>query len=357
MFKIDQLASVALCFALLALAGCGDREVAEPEDIARPAKLIEIASSSNDRLVTLPAVIEATGSAVVTFQVGGALIELPVREGQQVRKGDVLARLDQRDFGNAVQQAQAQYTNAQAEYQRAETLIAENAIARSVYDQRRSARDVARAQLDSARKAMDDSVLRAPFDGVVAKLHIENFQNVSPQQNIATIQTTGAAEALVNIPATLVAFAGQITPLETSLFLDTAPNAPVPAELLSVSTQADPVTQTFAMRFGFTPPANLNVLPGMTGTVRSRLLIASPDGDTAQITVPVSAVQSDGEQPYVWVVDPETMSVSKREIVLAENRGVGVDMAIQSGLAAGDIIVGAGASYLFEGMKVRPYEQ
>lgn len=355
MSRIDQLTKVALCSTFVALTGCGSRDAAESEEIPRPAKLIEVGASSNDRLLTLPALIEATDSALVTFQVGGALVALPVREGQQVKRGDVLARLDQRDFLNAVQQAEAQYINAQAEYQRAETLIAENAIARSVHDQRRLTRDVTRAQLDSARKAMDDSVLRAPFDGVVAKLHIENFQNVSPRQNIATIQTTGAAEALVNIPATLVAIAGQITPSETSLILDIAPDSPIPAELLSVSTQADPVTQTFAMRFGFTPPANLNVLPGMTGTMRSKLRIGGADGDARQITVPIVAVQSDGQQPYVWVVEPDTMSVSKRAIKVAENRGVGADLAVRSGLTAGDVIVGAGASYLFEGMKVRPY--
>ena len=346
------LASLVL---ILAVSACGRAESFDAPEPVRPVKLIEISASSNVRQINLPAVIEAAGTADVSFQVGGTLDELPVVSGQEVSKGAVLARLNQRDFRNSLQQAQAQFDSAESEFLRAERLISENAISRSVFEQRKTSMDVARASLDTARKALDDTVLRSPFDGVVADVYADQFQNVAPQEPILMIQTTGAAEALVQIPATLIAYSGNITPLETFIVLDAAPELAIPAEFYSSSTQADSTTQTFAVRFAFTPPDSLVILPGMSGSVHAKLQVADREGEDEQITVPLSAVISEADEKFVWVLQSETMTVTKRIVEL--DKGVGESLIVRSGLEVGDVIAGAGASYLFEGMKVRPYDQ
>ena len=354
--KAGALFLVLFCGLMVSACG-GDAPDEAPAPI-RPARLIEITAQTDVRQISLPAVIEAAETADLTFQVGGLLSELLVIEGQEVSKGDVLARLDPRDYQNAADQANAQFDAAQSEFDRANRLLAQDAISRSIFEQRRSARDVAKAALDSAQKALEDTVLLSPFDGIVATVHIDQFQNVAPQAPIATIQTIGAAEALVQIPATMVAYSGRITPVETIVSIAAAPDVKLPAELLSVSTQADPATQTFAVRFGFTPPEDLLILPGMAGTVRATLAIGadvgSDVGAVTEVTVPLGAVLSEGEDQFVWLVDIETMTVSKRSIELGVR--IGEQLPVTSGLEAGDTIVGAGASYLFEGMKIRPYE-
>ena len=352
-FFRNRLAGVmALCGLLL--SACGQAETPDQPDVVRPVKLIEIDSASNLHRINFPAVIEAASTADVTFQVGGALDELRVIGGQNVSKGEVLARLNPRDYRNAVQQAQARYDSAEVEYQRAEQLIAVNAVSRSVYDQRKAELDVARASLDSARKSLEDTILRSPFDGVVAQIHADQHQNVAPQQPIVTIQTTGAAEALVHIPSRFVAQSGRITPLETVIVLDAAPGIEMPAELYDVSTQADASTQTFSVRFAFTPPEDLLILPGMAGMLRAQLSVAGADGGYEQITVPLGAVLYEDGQTFVWVIDKDAMTVSKRAIELEES--VGENLIVRSGLQVGESIAGAGASYLHEGMKIRPYE-
>ncbi|MEM7007039.1 MAG: efflux RND transporter periplasmic adaptor subunit, partial [Pseudomonadota bacterium] len=252
----------------------------------------------------------------------------------------------------------AQFNSAQSEFERAERLLAQDAISRSVYEQRESQRDVARASLDSARKALDDTVLRSPFDGVVAVVHAVDFQNIGAQQDVVTLQTTGAAEAVVQIPATLVANSGRVEPFETALILDAAPDQRLEAELYSTTTQADTQTQTFEVRFAFNPPENLLVLPGMTGTIESRLLIAAEDGTTDQITVPIGSIFAEGDQTFVWLVDTESMTVSRQEIVVDDGEeGLGEGIGVTSGLSPGDVIVGAGSAFLNEGMQVRRFEQ
>ena len=336
---------------LLAVVGSFDEAEALAEAPVRPAKLTVIAGAADNRTVTLPALIEAAVSAELGFQVAGVMAAISVREGESVAEGAEIARLDQRDLKTDLATARANHAAAESEFGRAERLIVEGAISQAIHDQRRTQRDVAAAALDAARNHLDDSVLRAPFAGIVAAVHVEAFQNIAPQQTVVTLQTTGAAEAVVQVPATFVAHSGRITPLEMAVVLDVAPDTPIPAEFRSIATRADPAAQTFEMRLAFTPPAGLLILPGMTGAVRATLAVA---GNAARIAVPIEAILSEADGRYVWVVDTDSMTVSKRSVTLGD--GVGGTLPVLDGLTAGETIVAAGVSYLYEGMKIRRYE-
>ncbi len=339
--------------ASVLLAGCGASEVEEPE-LVRPAKLLVIEASSDRLDVSFPAIVEARNSSTLTFQVGGLLEEFPVAEGQFVRKGQPIARLAQRRYQNAVNSAQAQFATAQGEYDSANALLQEDAIARIVVQQRQAQRDVAAASLDSAKKDLADTVLRAPFSGIVAEKLIARFENVQPQQDIITLQSTGAAEAVVSIPASLVPRFANRPATNEYVVLSGAPDVQIPGRFLSARTQADTQSQTFTVKFAFDPPPGVTVLPGMTGTVfvSRDLLEEELQGDG--ISIPVGAILSDGKARFVWVVDRKSMTVAKRQVTVGS--GAGGEVPITDGLKAGETIVSAGAAYLHEGMKVRPHE-
>jgi len=343
------LSLVAAC-----LSACGGDVETVREAPVRPIKLITVEGTSNEFPVSYPAVVEAAQSSVLTFQVGGLLQELPVTEGELVEQGALIAKLDQRDFQNNLNSARAQFDNAESEYQRSRRLAEQDAISRSVLDGRKSARDIAKAQLDTAQKAFDDTELRAPFTGQIAAISVENFQNVGAQQPVATLQTAGAVEAVVDVPARIIAYVPQINPTNTVMVLDAAPNIAIPATFKEVSGQSDPTTQTYRARFNFTPPQELLILPGMTGSIDSTFVYLGEQFDLG-VSVPVGAVMADGDARYVWIVDQETMTVSRRDIEVSEDR-FGEDVGVVSGLEGGEVIAGAGASYLFEGMQVRAWE-
>ncbi|MEM8935936.1 MAG: efflux RND transporter periplasmic adaptor subunit [Pseudomonadota bacterium] len=341
-------------FALLLLSACGPQteEVAEPAP--RPIKLLVVEETGNEIPISFPAIVEASQSSVLTFQVGGLLQELPVVEGQQLERGALIGKLDQRDFLNNLNSARAEYDNAETEYQRAVRLAEQDAIAKSVLDQRKSQRDIAQASLDSAQKAYEDTELRAPFDGGVAEIYIENFQNVAAQQAIVTLQSGGELEAVIDVPARIIAYVPETETIDTTMTLDAAPDVAIAAEFKEASGQSDPTTQTYRVRFTFTPPENLLVLPGMTGRLDSRFIYQG-DGIDFGVSVPPGAVLSDGENQYVWIVDESSMIVSKRQVTLAEER-LDEKIAIVAGLEDGDVIAGAGASYLVDGMRVRAWD-
>lgn len=342
------------CMALLLLVvGCsGDSEGPPAERPVRPAKLHVVSAAGSVRSVSLPAVIDASASADLAFQVPGLVAAISVREGETVTLGTEIARLDKRDLTTELTTAQVNHDAAVSEFQRAERLIVENAISRAVYEQRQTQLELAQAALEAARKRLGDSVLRSPFAGVVAALHVEAHQNVAPQQVVATLQSIETAEAVVQVPAALVANAGRIEPLETRVVLDAAPERPIPATFHSIVTQADPAAQTFEVHVAFTPPPDLRILPGMTGTVESTLVIAEDGG--SQVAVPIEAILSEEGARYVWIVDGDAMTVSKRAVTLGD--GIGETLPVLDGLVAGETIVAAGVSSLHEGMRIRRYE-
>ncbi|PHR93616.1 MAG: efflux transporter periplasmic adaptor subunit [Robiginitomaculum sp.] len=351
--KYLKLVSALLITSAL-ISGCAPKEEVETVTAIRPAKLIEIATSSNVTTMNLPAIIEASETSNLTFQVGGQLTQLLVVSGERVNRGTIIGRLDQRNYLNQVSEAKTAYDSADTEFKRAERLIAASAISRSAFEQRKSQLDVARAQLDSANKSLEDTVLRSPFAGIISAVHAKKFQNVQALEDIVTLQTTGAAEALVQLPATLIARSGRINSIETVIMLDAAPDVRIPATFKSIATQADASSQTFATKYSFLPSSDVVILPGMTGTLQTKFTRSNEDGSVDQINVPLLAILSDGDARYVWIVNTDSLTVSRRTITVGTS--IGEMLEVTSGLQAGDTIVGAGASYLHEGMKIRRYE-
>jgi len=339
---------------ILGLTGCSEPVVEQQANISsRPAKLFEVRRDSSVEEVSLPATIEASDQTFIAFQVPGRLAQLNVEEGDEVLMGQVIATLDQREFRNAVTSQQAGFTRAQNDYQRASELYEQDAIARSIVDARFAEFEATRAGLDSAKKHLEDSTLNAPFNGVVAEINVEEYELVGPHQPILTLQSSDSVEAVVQVPASIVIVSEQANAEEVYLELDAAPGVYIPAYLGESAAVADPGTQTFAVKFRFSPPDDLLVLPGMTGTLRGHLSVRD-QSNKGNILVPISAVVSNGEGTFTWVVDTESMSVSRRDIEV--EIGTGNSVLVTNGLDAGETIVSAGGSYLFDGALVRHYE-
>lgn len=346
----NQLQFTLLLLSVL-LVGCSEPEQAKQEEIVRPVKVVDVTVKSDLKTFLFPAVVKDLDSKELTFQVSGQIESIRVREGQEVKQGEVISTLVQRNFINDLDTAQAQYDTAKLEFDQAERLIAERLVAKNTYDQKKAQLNVAEAKLDSSKKALEDTQLVSPFDGVIAVKHAKELQTVSPSQSIVTIQTEGAAEAVIKIPASLVSRSKQIEPVETVVNLDAAPEYNISAQMVAASTLADERSQTFEITLGFMPPEELTILPGMTGTVRTTLKFNSESDGVNEISIPLHAIVTNSQGQYVWVVNNETMRVSKRDVQVGV--GVGEKITIKSELKEGEMIVGAGASYLTEGMKVR----
>lgn len=319
----------------------------------RPAKILTVSERDRVQRIEIPIVVEPEQSAVLTMQEGGVLQELPVIEGSVVSEGDLIARVDTRILENNVLQARSQLEQAEQEFERAERLLQQDNISQSSYDSRKTSRDLAALTLEAAEKRLSDATLLAPFDGVVALVEVDQFQTVSNQQTIVTLQSEIAFKALANVPASRMVDSSDFQVISSNIVLDVAPLEPIPSTFRAIALQADPATQTYEAQFSFTRPKELAVLPGMTGELVAEVILDASKPYAPFIEIPTAAIQHDGSTPYVWLVNESDMTVTRRDITVANE--IGDMLAVTEGLKEGDQIVGAGASYLFEGTKIRRF--
>ncbi|MEO0591684.1 MAG: efflux RND transporter periplasmic adaptor subunit [Pseudomonadota bacterium] len=342
----------AVLGSALALSACGGEPIVEEEPAPRPAKLLTLDAASAREDGSFPAVIRSVRSTDMAFQVGGQIIEWNARDGGQFSRGDVIARIDPTSFRAAVEQAEAQFLNAKSEYERAQRLIEQDAISKSVLESRDAQRQVAQASLDTAQKNLNDTVLRAPFTGGVGVTYVEEFQNVGAQQPVLVLQSR-AVEAIVNVPASFVITSDQRRPTSIFVELDAAPGRQFPAVFREARGVADSSTQTFEAHFAFTPPSELLVLTGMTATLFFESEIITGNGPVRGVDLPLSAVMIEGDERYVWVVKGPDKVLERRDVKIEE--GVGETVRVIEGLEAGETVVASGGDYLQEGEKVRPW--
>lgn len=361
--KIIKHATAVLA-ALLAGA-CSEPPMA-PVTAVRPVKYFTVGGASGERNRVYPGVVRAAESAQVGFEVPGRVISLRALEGQRVKAGEELGRLDASDYESQLEIAQADLRKAQADLVRSRNIQAEDpgAITQERIDADRRAVEVTQARVNQAQKALNDTVLRAPFDGVVSQRLIEAFENVRAKQPVVIVENLNDVEVEVNVPERDVAdnrndgprgfdadaLARLTADIDPRISLSARPDQSYPARFTEVATRADPATRTFAVRLAVDTPAEIVLLPGMTARVTGGFR-SSAD----VVNIPVTALSaSPNGSGQVWVIDPETDVVSARRVQLGEL--VDDQVIVTAGLAPGEIIAATGARLLVEGMQVKRFD-
>jgi RND family efflux transporter MFP subunit len=343
---------------LLLGAGCAEEVVEQPE-IARPVKILQVGGSGAALRLEYPGSISTDQKVDMAFEVSGKIIEFPVNEGQTVARGTMLAKLDPRDFQASFNAATAAKNAAKAEFDRRQALFDADVSPKSELDIAQRNYEVTFARVDKSEKALEDSVLKAPFTGVVAKKLVKSFHNVTAKEPVLIFRDTDL-EIVVSVPeADYVRMTPGLTLEQRTargkpeVIVSSIPDRTFPARLKEFTTTADPVTRTFSVTLAFDSPADVVIQPGMTAKVRINVG-GSTDGSQGH-WVPAHAARTDESgEAFVWVVDPDTMRVRRTPVILGELSGSTVQ--IRSGLNGGELIAISGVQQLREGMQVRRYE-
>jgi RND family efflux transporter MFP subunit len=338
------------------LAGCQRAEEKAAEPDARPVHFVTIEKQSAGDVVVLSGRIAAEDETAVAFRIPGRMIDRPVNVGDRVRRGQVLARLEQMNERNQLLTAQAALNAARAErvragdaLQRQQSLIGEGFTTRANLDTALATSHAAEAQVKSAEAQVQMAqdlvgftVLTAEFDGSVTARGAEAGEVVQGGQMILRIARTGGTDAVFEVPPQVLRVGSRQTPFEVALTED--PRIKATGLVREVSPQADPVTGTFTVRVGLQNPP-----PGMLlgSVVSGRMKLAGEQ----LVVIPASALMTSGGNPAIWVVDRASSTVSLRNInILRHEPG---SVVVGDGLAPGDTVVIAGVQALRPGQKVR----
>ena len=305
----------------------------------------------------LTGVVTARVQSALGFRVAGKVVERLVDAGTAVRAGQPLMRLDPQDLAleraareKAVAAAQALADQAAAEEARYKALLRDGWASRQRYEQAEAALRTARAGLaaakaeaEVARNATGYAVLLADADGTVVETLAEAGQVVAAGQPVVTLAHAGPREALVDLPETVRPAIGAPA---WALVYGAAARAP--ARLRQLSDAADPASRTYEARYVLEGEAARAPL-GATVT-----LWTGGTGQEAAVSVPLGALHDDGRTTGVWLVDPQTSTVSLRPVRV---QGLTEEAALVEGIGPGTRVVALGAHLLRPGDRVRLPEE
>jgi RND family efflux transporter MFP subunit len=278
-----------------------------------------------------------------------------------VEEGDVLARLDPRDFESQRDAAVASERAARAEAERTRALFEADVAPKQQLDVAERNYDVMEARAATARKALEDAVLRAPFAGEVARKLVDDFANIKAKDPILILQDNSHLEIVIDVAeADYVHLqpgldnAARTARGKPRVIVSSIPDREFPARIKELAGAADPTTRTYAATLAFENPPDVNILPGMTAKVR----IGGPGTQTAleSIWIPARAARTDDTgEAFVWVVDATSMKVQRTPVTLGELSGDLVQ--VTAGLEGGQQIATSGVHHLREGMQVHRLEK
>ncbi len=331
------------------LVGCGWEEETAKITV-RPVKAIKVGELTRFTGRSFPGRAEATEEVNLAFEVDGIMIRRVVNKGDEVKRGQLLARLDPRDFQNALDAAKAERDRAQAFRDRIAQAVRTGAASQQDLTDAKARLDVAQAQVNIKAKALDDARIFAPYDGIVAATYVENFQRVRAKQKILRLLDISKIEMTLDIPESLISNARYVK--KVFVLFDAFPDRKIPAKIKEIGTEASETTRTYPVTIIMDQPGDIKILPGMAGKAWGEGRLPS-DIDEAGIEVPVSATFSPDEsgKTYVWVIDEQTKMVQKREVMTGKVTDRGI--IIRGGLQPGEWVATAGVHYLREGQQVR----
>ncbi len=387
------------------------------QEVTRPAKVICISEALTFETRSFPGIAKAARDTKLAFRVGGPLIEFDVRIGRKIGQGEMIAKIDPRDFEIRVMRltaavseaeaslkamrqgarpedirtlkanlnaARAQLTEAELNFNRHKILYEKNVVPKAKYDSAKAAYDMTKAGLEAAsqslkkgqrgaraedieamdarikglktdlkaaKNALEDTVLQAPFTGIINEKQVENYETVAPGQPVVSMLDISNTEISAAIPENLMVRKSDF--LDFSCEFDAYPGKQFDAALKEIGRKTRSANQSYPLTVIPNLPDGFKIHPGMAATVNIRL--KHPGSKEPGFSIPIGAVFADENgESHVWITDPKTMRVHRTRV--RTGNMVGENIQVLSGLKPGNQIVTAGAHFLKENQKIRILE-
>ena len=328
------------------------------EEMIRAVKIQEINSMQDENFnIDFPAQISPSQKTVLAFKYAGKIKSINFESGDFVKKGQVIAIIDDTDykvnldaFSKKYEAAKAVAQNAEQQFARAETLYKGDALAKKDYDNALMQRNVAistfkeaSAGLQNARNTLNDTKIVAPYDGYIDKKVVDVGTVVPEGGPVVSFISNEITDISVNASVRDIEY---IKNAENIVFKDSGSDKIYGLKIKSIAQNPDSINLTYPVVFTFSELSeNDKFLSGQTGTVT----IAVKNKGKEEILIPINAVFEDkGSNVYLF----KDGKAIKTPIELGELRETD-KISVVKGLKTGDKVIVAGVSKLADGDKVK----
>lgn len=337
--------------AIVIITSCGQKKEAK-EAFVRPVKTATVSSQSVIRK-DFSGIVEAVEYVKLAFRVSGQIINLPVVEGQKVKKGQLIAAIDPRDISLQYAADKAAYETAAAQVERNKRLLARQAISVQEAEISQANYQKAKSAYELSSNNMRDAKLTAPFDGSIEKRLVENYQRVNSGEGIVQLVNTQKLRIKFTVPDAYL-YLLRAKDQNYKVEFDTYKGKQFKAKLeeyLDISTDGTGIPVTITIDDPAFDRALYDVKPGFT----CNIMLASEIGpflEEKMIDVPMSAIFSENgsNKTYVWVVNNN--KVNRREVTVYTPTGE-ANVLVSAGVKPDETIVIAGVHQLVEGESIK----
>ena len=274
----------------------------------------------------------------------GPIREIAVKEGDFVKKGQLIAQMDPRDYEVQLTVARAQYEQVKSESERVTELHERESVPANDFDKARAGEKMVGAKLKNAEDQLNDTKLLAPFSGYIQAVNFDEGEIVNAGMPIVSLIDVSHYEVEVEIPASLYLERNNFVSFSCSQKL--IPGSQYPLKLAGYNKKANN-NQLYKLYLKLEPEVSKKLAPGMD----VKVTIVCKSGLGNPFHIPLKALFQKDTKTFVWVYDPASGKVNSREVVTAGLEGAG-NIRIASGLDGSEIVVTAGIHTLTENQQV-----
>lgn len=353
-----------LSFVLLTtlLSAC-EKEIIEEKEVLRPVRTLQVTSAQVGNTRIFSGVSQSEQEAQLSFRVPGTIIQLPIKVGDKLKKGDLVARLDPATYELQAEQSRASLAqataaqrNASSAYQRIKGLYENNNAAKTDLDSARASAESAQAQVRAAQKALQLARLNVRYtrltaeaDCAVARRNVEVNENVNSGTPVASVDCGNDLKVDISVPEGLIAQVknGQAVQVR----FDAIPNKVLSGTVAEVGVSATETGSTFPVSITINDRDH-----ALRSGLAAEVTMQFADADfVSDIYLPISAVNKNNSGEFVYIASPIANEQGKatielRNVKIGELTDQGV--AIMSGIKAGEHVVIAGTKVIRPGITV-----
>ena len=302
------------------------------------AESYNAASERNYTIISKP--YQATS---LSFRVGGPIEQFDGQAGQFYKKGEIIACIDDRDFKIRKTKAEAMCQQAAAEYNRISNLYQKNNISGSIYEKAKADYAAAQAAYETTVNELNDTRLKAPFDGYIQEINIERYQEVKPSQTVVSLIDLSKIKVEAYIPENMAIYLKKNPTANYAItFHELGGQSYTPAETyISQSTTNNNISFLLT---ALVENSDKKLLGGMTGEISLSIPI---EAHQSVVLIPQIAVSHQaGIGTFVWKVDAQNR-VTKHPVEIGDLHK-GNKIEIRRGVKPGETIALTNLSFLTE---------
>lgn len=330
-----------LSASVVILSGCSQRQIGHD-----PVSVMLTQPVKTDSTIVKPftGIVHEAGEINLGFKTPGQIADIAVDEGDYIRQGQLVARLDDADYKLGVEALQIQYDQLSDEFGRMQQLYERKSLSENDYEKARAGLRQLAVQLQSNKNKLDYTRLYAPVNGYVQSVNFDPAEMVDAGTPVISLLDVNSMEVYADIPADLYMQRDGI--VAVNCLTPTAPK-PVAMKLLSITPKADG-NQLYRMRLAFAEGKPSGLTAGMNVSVN--VTVKKTTTQASRLTLPLHALFDDGGTTCIWTVTAD--SIARKTPVTVSGIDNNGNAIIAAGLDGNEKVVKAGVAAVHENEKV-----